>query len=110
MGGINQNRATPDESSPWKLNGIIVGLNKYASVNPGINEWDLRKINKYSCTSTTVASLPTFPAEPTYVREFREFLQVTRPAVRNLPAQVYVEGLGSLCCRLIMFTVLSIHI
>ena len=76
MVGINQNRATPDESSPWKLNGIIVGLNKYASVNPGINEWDLRKINKYSCTSTTVASLPTFPAEPTYVREFRDFCKL----------------------------------
>jgi hypothetical protein len=59
---------------------------------------------------TTVASLPTFPAEPTYVREFRDFIQVTRTAVRNLPAHIYVIGLGSLCYRLIMFTALSINI
>ena len=59
---------------------------------------------------TTVASLPTFPAEPTYVRELRDFIQVTRTAVRNMPGHMYVIGLGSLCCRLIMFTKLSINI
>ena len=63
-----------------------------------------------SSYDTTVALLPTFPAEPTYVREFRDFIQVTRTAVRNLPAHIYVIGLGSLCYRLIMFTALSINI
>ena len=59
---------------------------------------------------TTVASVVRLQQEVRYVREFRDFMQVTSTAVRNLPAYLYVIGFGSLCYRLIMFTVLSVNI